>query len=77
MASAPLLLVTPVRWAPFAVMACLLAAQAPMTWRLVRRTGQTRFIGFAGMSLVRAFWRGLGMAQGVVQALVPRRFAKA
>ena len=47
----------------------LLVAQAPMTWRLVRRTGQVRYLAFAAMSFARAFWRGVGMTAGVLVSL--------
>jgi len=52
------------RWLALAAPLALVAAQIPLTLRLVRRTGKGRFLLFAGLSFVRAFWRGVGMTQG-------------
>ena len=66
LASLPLLLV-PQAWPVTAGLVLLLVlAQAPLTGRLVRRTRQARFLTFAVMSFVRAFWRGIGMTMGVL-----------
>jgi len=51
----------------------LLAAQVPMSWRLVRRTGQVRYLAFGAMSFARAFWRGVGMTLGVLAAVRSRQ----
>lgn len=67
------LLATPWYWLPLASLLILVVAQLPMTVRIVRRTKQLRHLAFAGMSLVRALWRGIGMAQGMFQYLIRYR----
>lgn len=47
----------------------LLAAQIPMTARLVRRMRDLRFLAYAAMGTIRAFWRAWGMAWGVASLL--------
>jgi len=60
----PLLVFPQVRWVTAVPGLLLLAAQAPLTWKLIARTRQARFGFFAAMSFVRAFWRGIGMVAG-------------
>ncbi len=52
-------------WIPSAALLLLIVAQVPLTARLVRRLKDVRYTVFAWMSFVRAFWRGLGMMEGV------------
>lgn len=67
--SLPLALV-PWGWiAPSILGFALGAMQLPMTGRLVRRTGEARMLMFAWMSFLRAFWRAVGMALGVLDYL--------
>lgn len=61
------------RWIAPGAAALLAVAQAPMTLRLARRTGEARYLAFAAMGFVRAFWRGVGMVQGMVCYLLRRR----
>ncbi len=63
--SMPLLFVRSVWWVPVGTVLLLAIAQVPMTYRLVRRMKQLRYLLFAWMSFRRAFWRGVGMAQGL------------
>jgi len=58
-------------WVPLAFAALLLVAQVPLTWRITRRTGRLECLAFAGMSFVRALYRGVGMTGGVL-AVVAR-----
>ena len=73
LASLPLLFWPPGRWVPAVPVLLLAAAQAPMTVRLVRRTGALRYLAFAAMSFLRAFWRGVGMTIGVLSTLRAKR----
>ncbi len=43
-----------------------------MTARLVRATGQARFLSFAPFSFLRAFSRGLGMTHAVLAVFFQR-----
>ena len=56
-----------------AIIAALLASQAPMTSKLMRRTGQMRYAAFAPMSALRAAYRGVGFVHGVWDVAVHRR----
>ena len=69
LASLPLLAFGPTRWGPAIPFGLLALAQVPMTARLVRRVGQARYLLFAVMSFLRAFWRGVGMTLGALDAL--------
>jgi hypothetical protein len=69
LASLPLLAFGPTRWGPAIPFGLLALAQIPMTARLVRRTGQARYLLFAVMSFLRTFWRGVGMTIGVLDTL--------
>lgn len=68
----PTLLFAPLRWVPLIPLGLLAATQLPMTIRLVRRTGEGRFLMFAWMSFVRAFWRGIGLTAGVLSSMFNR-----
>jgi cellulose synthase/poly-beta-1,6-N-acetylglucosamine synthase-like glycosyltransferase len=54
------------RWLPVGVLVVLLAAQLPMTLRLLRRLHQPRYVLFAGMGFLRSIWRGFGMVHGII-----------
>jgi len=56
-------------WLPVALAILLAAAQTPMTLRLLRRLGQGRYLCYAAMSFIRAFWRGIGMTHGLLDYL--------
>jgi len=71
--SIPLPWIPSLAFVPALLAALLLAAQVPMTYRIVRRLSRPRYLLFAWMSLVRAFWRGVGMAQGLLAYLVSPR----
>jgi glycosyltransferase involved in cell wall biosynthesis len=47
----------------------LAMAQVPMTWRLVRRTGDPRQLWFVPMGFLRSYARGLGMSRGALSVL--------
>jgi glycosyltransferase involved in cell wall biosynthesis len=64
------------RWLPGAPAALLVLAQLPMTWRLLRRTRQVKYVAFAGMNMIRSFWRGVGMALGMLAVLRARVFGR-
>ncbi len=62
-------------YVPWIAGACLLLlalAQLPLTLRLVGRLRQARYLAFAPMSFVRAFWRGVGMTHGVLKYVTSR-----
>ncbi len=76
MLSLPALPVALLPWgwlAPAGVLALLGAAQVPMTCRLLRRCRRPSYALFAWMSLVRAYWRGVGMTQGLCAYLAGRQ----
>jgi glycosyltransferase involved in cell wall biosynthesis len=73
LASIPLLYFANTRWVTGALIVMLAVMQLPMTWRLVRRKRQLRYLGFAVMSLVRVFWRGLGMTAATIAAIHDRQ----
>lgn len=57
----------PYGWiAPVSCAAALLLLQIPMTLRIMRRTRRGSMLAFAGMSALRAFWRGVGLSAGTV-----------
>lgn len=65
MASAPAFFHAQLRWGPTLLALLLLGLQIPMTCRMIRGAQSVRYLGFAVLSAVRAFWRGIGMAEGV------------
>ncbi len=71
--SVPLFWLPPLRWAPVVALGLLLAAQAPMTVRLLRRLRDVRYLAYAPLGFIRAFWRGLGMLQGGIAFAMPSR----
>jgi GT2 family glycosyltransferase len=72
LATIPFLFAASARWFAIGILLALAAAQAPMTWRVVRRTQRPRYVSFATMSFVRAFWRGAGMTSGLISAVWAR-----
>jgi glycosyltransferase involved in cell wall biosynthesis len=69
LASLPLLAFRVTWFVPLVMVGLLLLTQVPMTWRLMRRTGQLKYAAFAWMGFWRAFWRGIGLSQGTLAAL--------
>ncbi|MEM9290218.1 MAG: glycosyltransferase [Acidobacteriota bacterium] len=55
-----------------AALLLLALAQIPMTWNLLRHTGETRMLAFAPMSFLRAFARARGLVEGVLAAATGR-----
>ncbi|MFM1870702.1 MAG: putative glycosyltransferase EpsH [Planctomycetota bacterium] len=66
LAAAPLGLLPSVGVWAAAPLAALAALQIPIMIRLVRPAGITTALCFGGMSWLRAFWRGVGFANGIV-----------
>lgn len=64
----PTLLLGPLALAQVPVVSALAAAQVPMTTRIVARTGEARYAAFAGMSMLRAYARGLGFFHGLLDS---------
>jgi cellulose synthase/poly-beta-1,6-N-acetylglucosamine synthase-like glycosyltransferase len=62
LATLPLAFWPPLYLVPLGLAGLLLLLQLPMTLRLWRRTGQAKYLLFAPMSFLRAFWRGVGMS---------------
>lgn len=79
LASVPLLFTPYASWVPGLLALLLLIAQGPMTFRLSPRLREPRYLWFAVMSFIRAYWRGIGMTQAILKyLLVPsRRLRKA
>ncbi len=50
----------------------LMAAQLPMTQRLLRRTNDPRMAAYVPFGVVRAYARGIGLIQGVVHVALSR-----
>ncbi len=71
-ASVPLTLIGRLAVVPAALLLLLLLAQLPLTMKLMLRRRQPRYAFFAPMSLIRAFWRGFGMTQGLLAYLLSR-----
>jgi cellulose synthase/poly-beta-1,6-N-acetylglucosamine synthase-like glycosyltransferase len=67
--SLPLWLIPPWGAVNAGLLGLLALLQIPMTFRLVRRTRSLRYLFFSGMSMVRAFWRGVGMSRALLQFL--------
>ncbi len=70
--TAPLVVLGWLALIPAGIVTLLAAAQIPMTIRLLRRLRRARYILYAAMSFGRAFWRGVGMAHGVLGYLLCR-----
>jgi cellulose synthase/poly-beta-1,6-N-acetylglucosamine synthase-like glycosyltransferase len=71
--AAPLLLFVPLGWPVAPVLfVLLLLVQLPLAIRLVRRLQRPRYLLFAVMSFLRAYWRGVGMVRGMLAYLIHR-----
>lgn len=71
------LLLTPwawVRWLVILPFVPLLLAPLPLTLRLVRRVGQWRYLTYAPMSIIRAYFRGVGLVHGLLACMSRRGF---
>ncbi|MFH1417328.1 MAG: glycosyltransferase [Planctomycetota bacterium] len=70
-AALPLMLVPSsyFRWIAPVLLLLLGSASIPMTLRLLARLREPRYLLYAVMSFVRAFWRGLGMVHGTLAYL--------
>jgi GT2 family glycosyltransferase len=73
--STPLLLMPGTRWVTGILVTLLMVLQIPMTWRLIRRRRQIRYVGYAVMSFIRVFWRGAGMTAAMLVAVGTRRLS--
>ena len=56
----------PWRWLTLGGLVLLVLMQLPMTLRLVRRTGSPMLLLFGEFSVLRAFWRAVGMLHGML-----------
>ena len=65
LASCPLIFLGKLGLISAALVGLLVTAQFPLTFKLLVRLGRLRYLGFAWMSFLRAFWRGIGMTQGL------------
>jgi hypothetical protein len=74
LASLPLLALPWFRWLPILLIGLLSLAQAPMTFQTVLATRQAKYLLYAPMSFLRAFYRGVGMMQAVVVESLARAF---
>jgi len=60
-------------WLLLAPLLALVIAQFPLTSRLAARLGDPRYLSFVPFGVLRAFWRGLGMTQAVLDLALGRR----
>ena len=67
-AMSPTLLLGPLALVQLPVVSALAAAQVPMTARIVAQTGETRYVAFAAMSMLRAYARGFGFFKGLIDS---------
>ena len=72
LAALPLLAVPNLRWLAIVPPVLLVLAPLPMTWRLLHRIRQPRYLAYLIMSPVRAFWRGAGLVQGLLSYSVSK-----
>jgi len=63
---APAIVMGPLALLEVPVLTALAAAQLPGTARLIGRTGELRYAGYAPMGFARAYWRGVGLARGAI-----------
>lgn len=61
---------------PVLLVVLLFLAQLPMTFRLVGRLKQPRYLAYALMSFIRAFWRGVGMSAATLSVSLSGRQTK-
>ena len=69
LAALPALFVADMTWVPIVLAVLLAAVQTPMTCRLLLRKRQARYVSFALLGFLRAFWRGAGMIAGTCAVL--------
>jgi cellulose synthase/poly-beta-1,6-N-acetylglucosamine synthase-like glycosyltransferase len=63
----PAALIPSVRWLSVIPSALLLLAQVLMTVRLTARCKSARYLAYLWMGFIRAYWRGIGMVQGILK----------
>jgi glycosyltransferase involved in cell wall biosynthesis len=63
----PILALPRVRGVWLALFLALFLLHLPMTWRLMRRTGEWRMVWHAPLGMVRAVARGVGMSLGILR----------
>ncbi len=73
LASLPLLFIDRGWIVPASLVALLLLAQLPMTLRILKRLRRTRYLLFAPLGFLRAYWRGAGLTMGLLAAALSRR----
>lgn len=71
--SLPLVLLPYGYWVPGVCVVLLLLAQVPLTLKIVRRVKKPSLFAFGLMSVIRAYWRGIGLAQGTIGFLLRDR----
>lgn len=69
LASLPLAFFSLTSWIPLVFIVMLLLAQAPLTLRIVNRTGEIKYLAFGWMGFWRSFWRGIGLSQASLVAM--------
>lgn len=73
----PLAAIPLLRPLPWILAGLLALAQIPLTTRLLKRLGEGRYLAFAALSFLRAFWRGVGLSHGVlVRIFAPPRLER-
>jgi hypothetical protein len=73
LATTPLFAAGPAGLIPAALWLLLLGLQVPMMLRILRGGPRLRALVFIPFGSVRAVWRGVGMAAGVVRQAIPGR----
>lgn len=68
----PTFLLGPAALLEVPVLGALAAVQVPGTLKLVRRTSDPKYVGFAPMSFVRAYARGVGLLKGAARGAANR-----
>jgi glycosyltransferase involved in cell wall biosynthesis len=72
-ASLPCLFIYGLERLPHLLLALLFLAQLPRTLRLVATLQSPKYLLFAPLGFLRAFWRGIGMTQGALTYVFARR----
>lgn len=76
-ATLPFLTVSYAWWIPIALASALVLLQLPLTLGLLARTNDLKYLAFIPMGFVRAIWRSIGMAQGLIAYKLVKRSARA
>lgn len=76
-ATLPLLAVSYVWWIPIVLASALALLQLPLTASLLACTREIKYLAFIPMGFIRAIWRGIGMAQGLIAYKLANRNASA